>query len=316
VRALILGFFSTVGDLECLEVTRRWLGKAEIPCDVAPYSKRIRALIPGSVDPRTVDPAGYTHAIVVCGPCHPRLFAEQELDFSRFGHCTLIGLNLTMLEALESWNPFDVLLERDSNHASRPDLTFLEPTPAVPVVGRCLIDRQPEYGARQRHEAAASAIAGLIARRGLAVVEIDTRCLTGVPGEMRRPPQVLSLIRRVDFLLTTRLHGMVYALKAGVPVIAVDPVAGGDKVTAQARAIGWPRVVLAEEASPEWMDDAADWCLSPEAKHAAEEVRDRAPTLLEGVEARFLDGLKMIKPAVTAPSAAPRKRGLFGRWSR
>jgi hypothetical protein len=316
VRAIILGYFSTVGDLECLEVTRRWLGKAEIPCDVAPYSKRIRALIPGAVDPRAVDPGGYTHAIVVCGPCHPRLFVEQELDFSRFAHCTLIGLNLTMVEALESWNPFDVLLERDSNHASRPDLTFLEDTLAVPVVGRCLIDRQPEYGDRQRHDLAASAIAGLIARRGLAVVEIDTRCVTGVPGEMRTPPQVFSLIQRVDFLLTTRLHGMVYALKAGVPVIAVDPVAGGDKVTAQARAIGWPQVVLAEEASPEWMDGAADWCLSTEAKRAAEEVRSRAPELLAGVEEGFLEGLKIVKPAVSAPKLAPRKPGLFGRWFR
>jgi polysaccharide pyruvyl transferase WcaK-like protein len=32
-----------------------------------------------------------------------------------------------------------------------------------------------------------------------------------------------------------RMHGIVLALKYGVPVLAVDPVAGCAKVTAQAR---------------------------------------------------------------------------------
>ncbi len=44
----------------------------------------------------------------------------------------------------------------------------------------------------------------------------------------------------MDIVVTTRLHGMVLALKNGVPAIAVDPIVGGAKITQQARAINWP----------------------------------------------------------------------------
>jgi hypothetical protein len=48
-----------------------------------------------------------------------------------------------------------------------------------------------------------------------------------------------------------------------VPVLAVDPVAGGAKVTAQARACGWPALVPAEHASDAELDHWWSWCLGP-----------------------------------------------------
>jgi polysaccharide pyruvyl transferase WcaK-like protein len=47
-------------------------------------------------------------------------------------------------------------------------------------------------------------------------------------------------------VVTTRLHGLVLALRHGVPALAVDPVAGADKVSAQAHAWQWPALVAAE----------------------------------------------------------------------
>jgi polysaccharide pyruvyl transferase WcaK-like protein len=44
------------------------------------------------------------------------------------------------------------------------------------------------------------------------------------------------VISRLDLVITMRMHGLVLALKHGVPALAVDPVAGGAKVTAQAQA--------------------------------------------------------------------------------
>lgn len=38
------------------------------------------------------------------------------------------------------------------------------------------------------------------------------------------------------------MHGLALALKAGVPALGVDPVAGGGKVSRQAEALGWPAV--------------------------------------------------------------------------
>ena len=57
------------------------------------------------------------------------------------------------------------------------------------------------------------------------------------------------MIGRADVVVTTRLHGLVLALKQGVPALAVDPVAGGAKVAAQAAVWGWP-VLLARSGNP------------------------------------------------------------------
>ncbi len=35
-RALLTGHFSTIGDIECLEIVRHWLGEMGIRDDVAP----------------------------------------------------------------------------------------------------------------------------------------------------------------------------------------------------------------------------------------------------------------------------------------
>ena len=59
----------------------------------------------------------------------------------RFKRSRLIGLNLSMLLESGAHHPFDVLLERDSDYAVRPDLTFVAAQPnAVPVVGLCLVE--------------------------------------------------------------------------------------------------------------------------------------------------------------------------------
>ena len=62
----------------------------------------------------------------------------------------------------------------------------------------------------------------------------DTRLATGEPHVPSTAAQVESLLRRLDAVVSSRLHGMVLALKNGVPVVALDPVDGGAKVAAQA----------------------------------------------------------------------------------
>jgi hypothetical protein len=67
-----------------------------------------------------------------------------------------------------------------------------------------------------------------------------------------------------------RLHGLVLALRAGVPVLAVDPVAGGGKVTAQAAAWDWPAVLAAEQVTEQsLLDERWDWCRSPAGRSEA-----------------------------------------------
>ena len=277
MRALILGHFSTVGDIESLEYVEQVLGDEGIAYDVLPYKRDIATALDGSLTPGSLDPARYTHVIIICGPIWPGLLERRGISLDRFAHCTRIGVNLTMVLPVEEWNPFHVLIERDSDRTARPDLTFLQKTEIVPVVGLCTIARQKEYGSKQRHGEAIGLIRGIVAARDVAAIEVDTRWPASRNSTgLRSPAELLSVMAKLDLLLTNRLHGMVYALKAGVPAIAFDPVLGGDKVMAQAKVLGWPAVSTVEDASPEWIDRTWAWCLSDEGKAAARSIAGKA----------------------------------------
>lgn len=269
-RALIIGLLSTVGDIEVLEQVQAELVTAGIAYDVAPYKPRIRAGNLAWLDPRRADPAAYTHLVVVCGPFTKEMFHKERDLFDRFAHCVWIGVNLSMLDPLASFNPFDFLIERDSELTSRPDLSLLHRSERLPVIGVCLAGTQPEYGTRQNHQLAELKIRSLLKRRNVAVLELDTKWPRARNSEgTANAAQYESLCARVDVLVTTRLHGMVLALKNGVPVVAVDAVNGGDKVTRQANILQWPEVFAADAVSDLDLELALDRCLAPEAKKAA-----------------------------------------------
>ncbi|HSH58424.1 MAG TPA: polysaccharide pyruvyl transferase family protein [Acidimicrobiales bacterium] len=281
-RALVAGFFSfrrgaaTAGDLLARDVTCEWLDEAGLPYDVA-----VAPPFVGGVDWRAVDPRRYSHLIFVCGP-----FLDdrgQRALLGRFPHCRLLGLNLSML-APGGRNPFDVLLERDSPNTGRPDITLCSSSPKVPVVGFCL--REHAEGTREAH----AAIRRLLNGREMSVVEIDTRLDTNTTG-LRSAAEVESLLARMDVVVTTRLHGMVLALRNGVPVIAIDPQPGGQKIRRQAETIGWPLVFNGEALTDESLQEAFSFCLTPAAREAARECADAGAKALRQVRLAFTGAL-------------------------
>lgn len=316
-RALVMGFFCTVGDIDSLRVVRRWLEEAEVPYTVAPFGGPVLAAIPGAVLPESVDPRQYTHVVVVCGPCARSYYAaRQPIKAGDFAHCHFIGVNLSMIEPVSDWNPFDTLLERNSERIVRPDLSLAMERPLAPVFGLCVVPKQPEYGDRQLHGRAEQLLRAAAAKRDAAIVSIDT----GWPGAMNctgleSEAQIEALIARVDVLLTTRLHGLVYALKHGVPALALDPVASGDKIISQARTLGWPHAYLTEEATEETLSAAIDFCLSPQARARARECAAGAKNAFSQVRSAFLAALER-GPGGAAdrwPAPERRRRGLLRR---
>ena len=290
-RALLTGHFSTIGDIECLETVQRWLDEIDMPYDKAPFSESVRAKLPGARNLADIDPGVYTHLVMICGPVWKEQLEELRFDLTRFRHCVRIGVNLTLIMPIESWNPFDVLIERDSDRVTRPDLTLLVDTKSVPVVvGRCMVRKQASYAGKERHEDARKLFDDLIRRHDFAAIDLDTRWYRDDNG-LRTPAHFLSALKRIDLLLTNRLHGMVYALKAGVPVVAIDAIEGGAKVSAQAEAIGWPQCLPIETATPERLDAAVDWCLSPSARNAVSSCRQGVIPELVEVRQKFLAAL-------------------------
>ena len=189
-----------------------------------------------------------------------------------------------MLEGEGAWDPFEVRFERDGgpDGVARPDLSFAAaPEQRMPVAAVLLAHPQGEY-AGGLHGAAGAAIARLPDLRRVALFHTDTDLLDG--DRVRTAAEVVSLIARADVVVTTRMHGLVLALREGVPAIAVDPIAGGAKVSRQAAAIGWPACLLAEELTDEALAEALDWCLSEAATARARECAAAARRELESLE--------------------------------
>jgi hypothetical protein len=274
MKVLVTGWFSfeqmgaSAGDLIARDLACQWLRRAGRAYDVAtapPFT--------GNVDWRAVNASDYAHVLFVCGPFGN---GPPLLEFLEKFEGRLVGLNLTMLQSLEEWNPFEFLIERDSSRTANPDIVFGAPLrrPTVPVVGLVLIDEQPEYPTDVKH-LANSALTRLIDSRELAVIRIDTRLDENRTG-LRTPAEVEAVIARMDVILTTRLHGTVLALKNGIPAIVVDAVAGGAKVLRQAEAIGWPVVFTADAVTDQQLSIAFDYCLTSDARTKASDCRCRA----------------------------------------
>jgi hypothetical protein len=89
----------------------------------------------------------------------------------------------------------------------------------------------------------------------------------------------------------------VLAIKNGVPVVAVDPVAGGAKIRRQAESIGWPVILDGETASDGALLAAYEYCLTGAAREQARHCGARARTALADVEEQFLNFMQ--QPANT-----------------
>jgi polysaccharide pyruvyl transferase len=279
-RILVAGWFSlegggaTAGDLAALEVTRTWLHSAGHVYDVA----LARAFGDG-VDWRAASPTDYATLVLVCGPVSPRLATWQLV--SRFADCRVVALDVSIVDAAEAYSQFAALLARDGLGEPRPDLAFAAALEVVPVVGVLRVHPQAEY-ADGRHREVDRAIAAHLASRPAVSVPIDTELET-TSGGLRNAAEVAALVAKMDAVVTTRLHGLVLALRAGVPAAVVDPIAGGAKVAAQAGAVGWPHVVTSDEVDDEALRRVLDACLEPAAGKLALDCAERARRQLEQV---------------------------------
>jgi hypothetical protein len=287
MKTLLAGWFSfeeggaTAGDLMACELAREWL-------ELAGYSYDIALAPPfyGGVNWRYAIPSNYSEIVFVCGPFGKGPQITEFLE--HFGDCPMIGLNLTLPLSLDVWNPFEILFERDSSAVTNPDITFLNRQDLVPVVGVCLLE--PYSSVDALDASANNSIQRLIDSQEISVVLIDTRLDANITG-LRSAAEVESLIARMDLVVTTRLHGTVLSLKNGVPVIAIDPVAGGAKICQQGKTIGWPMVFAADTVTDEELKDAFGYCLTEEARKMAKECSERATKKVQELRSKFIDTL-------------------------
>jgi hypothetical protein len=261
-RILLTGWFSfldgeaTAGDVLALHRVQEALRRAGLDHEVA-WSPGFRPVGPSLAQ---VHPEDYSHLVFVCGPLHgPQI---EELH-RRFPHCVRIAVGTSVVDAgSPAVTGFHHVLARDSSHTEpAPDLAVGAPAlPARPVAGVILTHGQQEYGARRRHARVAEEVTRWLSGRDCACLELETRLDVHDWRLSATPAQLESVLSRLDLVVTDRLHGMVLALRVGVPAVAVDPVEGGAKVTAQARACGWPALVPVERLDESVLDHWWEWC--------------------------------------------------------
>ena len=275
LRVLLCGWTSfaevvaTAGDVLARDVAAGWLRDAGAVVTVAAAPPLRR---PGDVDWRTVDPAGVDVVCFVCGPWgdRPLLRALRE----RFaGHARIVAADVTVLD--DGAARVDALLEREGT----PDYAWHAPRAgAVPVLGVVAAPAQGEHGTTLHAEAADRLLALALAHGAPLPFDTDLLLVSEPVHRFTSAARVEALVGRCDAVLTSRMHGLVLALRAGVPALALDPVRGGGKVTAQARAVGWP-AVRAPDAGD--LDALVAWCLGDEARSAARASGIRARSVAD-----------------------------------
>lgn len=290
MRILLTGWPSflrgeaTAGDVLSMDRVYRALNGAGVAVEVA-WSPVFR---PGALHLDHADPERYTHLVFACGPAHGEQVRRLH---SRFDRCRRIAVGVTIIDpADDAVTGFHRVLARDGGtQPDRRDLSSSDPLGNVPVIGVVLAPGQSEYGQYRRHDAVHEKLAGWLGRQDCARIPIDTRLDATDWRHATTPEQLDSLFRRLDAVLSTRLHGLVLPLRLGVPVLAVDPVAGGGKVSAQARAWEWPALITAESAlrSTAALHHWWRWCLSGPGRALAAE---RAATVVRG-EDELVTGL-------------------------
>jgi hypothetical protein len=253
-RVLVTGWFSfldgeaTAGDVLALRRVEEELRDAGVAHDVV-WSPGFRADALHFAD---VDPADWSHLVFVCGPAHgPQV---EELH-RRFAHCVRIAVGVSVVDpGSPAVTGFDRVLARDAA-GTEPTLDLAARAPALParpVVGVVLTHGQHEYGARRRHDQVAAEVTHWLAGRDCARLELETRLDAHDWRLCGTPAQLEAVLSRLDLVVTDRLHGLVLALRAGTPA----------KVTAQARACGWPALVAAEHLETAVLDRWWRWCLT------------------------------------------------------
>jgi hypothetical protein len=271
-RALLTGWFSfvdgeaTAGDVLALRRAEQAVRDAGVPYDVA-FSPRFR---PGGLSLETARAEEYDLLLFVCGPCSgPQPAALHR----RFAHCRRVAVGVSVLDPGEpAVRGFHEVIARDGLRGEpAPDLSAgtCPPRRLPPVVATLLTVGQHEYGGLRRHEEAVRRLTEWLGDGDCARLELETRLDTGDWRLCGTPEQLDAVLERVDLVVTNRLHGLVLALRCGVPVIAVDPVAGGAKVTAQARALGWPALVPAERLDDETLAYWWEWARGQGRRRAA-----------------------------------------------
>lgn len=190
----------------------------------------------------------------------------------KFAECTRIAVGVSVVDSDdEAVLGFHRVLPRDGAGGANRDLSASASTKRVPVIGVTRAPDQPEYGDRAEHAKVHEVLDRWLGTLDCARLPLDSRLDAHDWRHCATPDQFMSVLARLDAVVSTCLHGLVLGLRTGIPVLAVDPIHGGGEVSAQAELLRWPVVGADEVGDPEAMARAWRWCRSADGTYGARE---------------------------------------------
>jgi hypothetical protein len=274
---MIEGGAPTIGDFMAIANLARWLEHHGLPADVASaYSLPYEDL--NVRRPQSIRIEDYGVFVFTCGP----LVANRKiLDRLRdFAYIPRVAVGVSVIPRQRAINRrFDRVVARDGTAHSTFDLSLANDVDGTPAdtaanksIALCLRGRQGEYGKSACLSARADRILQQAADRvGTATSHIDT-----VVRPDNSIEQIEAGFSNARIVLTTRLHGSLLALRAGVPFVAVDQIAGGAKLSAVLEKLEWPFVFPADSLDPATIEQAARDADSPQFRRHIGTFRSRA----------------------------------------
>jgi hypothetical protein len=216
--------------------------------------------------------------ILVCGPLAEHARLRQLIEEHHRARKIAVGVSVLANHA-EFARCFDEVLARDGT----PDAAFdlaparfgANPTAPVPAsnqpIALCFVGKQAEYGAGRSslHKQAEDRLMRGAKRTGLPVKAVSTV----LSGRHNGERQILEAFQTSQIVATTRLHGSLYALLNGRPVVALDQIPGGAKVSDVLCRIGWPLVFRADQADERLIEDAFETARSGGVRGDVERAR-------------------------------------------
>lgn len=266
-RVIICGYFSlqyrtnTAGDLIVLSVLLEWLDSLDYSYDVV-TDFPISTVNAVSLD--SIDIEEYDAMIFVCGPLAD---FESLISFvKRFNGIKKIAINVSVVdEKIKIVELFDYILPRDTTYLVNFDMAIEKRINSfAPVVGLIFVGPQKEYSLQQ-HSKVEEIVFATLNQLNLPYVRIDTKLPYNEYG-LKSEKEIISVISKMDLVITTRLHGSILSLKSHVPFITIDPISMGAKVTRQLTKIEWPLTIGVDSLTTERLEQLIRKAIQPETK--------------------------------------------------
>lgn len=208
------------------------------------------------VDWQRVDPGDYSGVVFVCGPVLAN-HRETAALFTKFAGSRLAAVSISLMPFGHSThaNPFDTVFARQGSSPYFGDIAIAAPSSVIQRpsrsfvrVGLSLRGPQGEYGTDRCMSREAEVAANYVASEALKGQQGEVVMLENHLARSRmEPDEIEARYAECSLVVTSRFHGAVMAMRAGVPFIAIDQIRGGAKVHTLLSSLGWPHVYKIDE---------------------------------------------------------------------